>query len=159
MPRKPLQLSDRCDPVSPTVPALQLELHHPAPRSLLCMDASFCVLRCRVLRRAKSPGASIMEQDAPRLQPPLTLLCHPGRRFSAGERWRLRVGMGGDLVAIGTTPPTLLSLPFPCISCLAVRCVRYRVPPGPTHAALGMRACCVRRSSCGQGGLRGMLTA
>eukprot|EP01049_Picozoa_sp_SAG25_P015950 SAG25_NODE_3439_length_1082_cov_21.683622_2_plen_27_part_01 len=27
--------------------------------------------------------------------------------------------MGGDLVAIGTTPPTLLSLPFPCISCLA----------------------------------------
>jgi hypothetical protein len=107
----------------------------------------------------KSPGASIMEQDAPRLQPPLTLLCHPGRRFSAGERWRLRVGMGGDLVAIGTTPPTLLSLPFPCISCLAVRCVRYRVPPGPTHAALGMRACCVRRSGCGQGGLRGMLTA
>ena len=91
--------------------------------------------------------------------PPATTLCHPGRRFSAGERWRLRVGMGGDLVAIGTTPPTLLSLPFPCISCLAVRCVRYRVPPGPTHAALGMRACCVRRSGCGQGGLRGMLTA
>jgi hypothetical protein len=26
-------------------------------------------------------------------------------------------------------------------------------------AALGMRACCVRRSGCGQGGLRGMLTA
>ena len=51
MPRKPLQLSDRCGPVSPTVPALQLELHHPAPRSLLCMDASFCVLRCRVSRR------------------------------------------------------------------------------------------------------------
>ena len=67
--------------------------------------------------------------------------------------------MGGDLVAIGTSPPTLLSLPFPCISCLAVWCVRYRVPPGPTHAALGMRACCVRRSGCGQGGLRGMLTA
>ena len=201
MPQKPLQVSDRCGPVSPTVPALQLELHHPAPRSLLCMDASFCVLRCRVLRRAKfgagvggatrhmdpgtkmrtamvaaaplvhacvrvgvdgnpkSPGASIMEQDAPRLQPPLTLLCHPGRRFSAGERWRLRISMGGDMVAIGATPPTLLSLPFPCISCLAVRCVRYRVPPGPTHAALGMRACCVRRSGCGQGGLRGMLTA
>eukprot|EP01047_Picozoa_sp_COSAG01_P052965 COSAG01_NODE_5627_length_4134_cov_3.733086_6_plen_114_part_00 len=53
MPQKPLQVSDRCGPVSPTVPALQLELHHPAPRSLLCMDASFCVLRCRVLRRAK----------------------------------------------------------------------------------------------------------
>jgi hypothetical protein len=200
-PRKPLELSDRDDPASPTVPALQLELHHPAPRSLLCMDATFCVLRCRVSRRTKliagaggeslpldagtkmwaamilaalleqdrvrvgvdgdpqSPGASRMEQDAPWLQPPLTLLCHPGRRFSAGERWRLRVGMGGDLVAIGTSPPTLLSLPFPCISCLAVRCVRYRVPPGPTHAALGMRACCVRRSSCGQGGLRGMLTA
>jgi hypothetical protein len=52
VPRKPLQLSDRCGPVSPTVPALQLELHHLAPRSLLCMDASFCVLRCRVLRRA-----------------------------------------------------------------------------------------------------------
>jgi hypothetical protein len=52
VPRKPLQLSDRDDPVPPTVPALQLELHHPAPRSLLCMDASFCVLRCRVLRRA-----------------------------------------------------------------------------------------------------------
>ena len=51
MPRKPLELSDRDDPVSPTVPALQLELHHPAPRSLLCMDASFCVLRCRVSRR------------------------------------------------------------------------------------------------------------
>ena len=54
VPRKPLQLSDRCGPVSLMVPALQLELHHPAPRSLLCMDASFCVLRCRVLRRAKS---------------------------------------------------------------------------------------------------------
>jgi hypothetical protein len=51
VPRKPLELSDRDDPVSPTVPALQLELHHPAPRSLLCMDASFCVLRCRVSRR------------------------------------------------------------------------------------------------------------
>ena len=112
MPRKPLELSDRDDPASPTVAALQLELHHPAPRSLLCMDASFCVLRCRVSRRTKliagaggeslpldagakmwaamilaalleqdrvrvgvdgdpqSPGASRMEQDAPRLQPP-----------------------------------------------------------------------------------------
>jgi hypothetical protein len=107
----------------------------------------------------KSPGASIMEQDAPRLQPPLTLLCHPGRRFSAGERWRLRVGMGGDLVAIGTTPPTLLSLPFPCISCLAVRCVRYPGLRRTTHAALGMRACCVRRSGCRREGLRAVLTA
>jgi hypothetical protein len=53
VPRKPLELSDWDDPASPTVPALQLELHHPAPRSLLCMDASFCVLRCRVLRKAK----------------------------------------------------------------------------------------------------------
>jgi hypothetical protein len=46
--------------------------------------------------------------------------------------------MGGDLVAVGTTPPTLLSLPFPCISCLAVRC---SVCGG---AVLGMR----RRSIC-----------
>jgi hypothetical protein len=67
--------------------------------------------------------------------------------------------MGGELVAIGAPPPALLSLPFSCISCLAVRCVRYRVLPRPTHAALGMRACCVRRSGCGQGGLWGMLTA
>jgi hypothetical protein len=63
--------------------------------------------------------------------------------------------MGGDLVAIGAVPPTLLSLPFPCISCLAVQCVRCWVLPGPTHAALGMRACCVRRSGCGQGGATG----
>ena len=200
-PRKLLELSDRDDPASPTVPALQLELHHHAPRSLLCMDATFCVLRCRVSRRTKliagaggeslpldagtkmwaamilaalleqdrvrvgvdgdpqSPGASRMEQDAPWLQPPLTLLCHPGRRFSAGERWRLRVGMGGDLVAIGTSPPTLLSLPFPCISCLAVRCVRYPGLRRTTHAALGMRACCVRRSGCRREGLRAVLTA
>ena len=34
MPRKPLQLSDRDDPVSPTVPALQLELHHLALRGV-----------------------------------------------------------------------------------------------------------------------------
>jgi hypothetical protein len=68
----------------------------------------------------QSPGASIMEQDAPRLQPPLTLLCHPGRRFSAGERWRLRVGMGGDLVAIGAVPPTICLFLF--LASLAWRC-------------------------------------
>ena len=67
--------------------------------------------------------------------------------------------MGGDLVAIGTTPPTLLSLPFPCISCLAVRCVRYPGLRRTTHAALGMRACCVRRSGCRREGLRAVLTA
>eukprot|EP01049_Picozoa_sp_SAG25_P006058 SAG25_NODE_437_length_8033_cov_16.194199_7_plen_151_part_00 len=37
MPRKPLELSDRDDPVSPTVPALQLELHHPAPPPQKCL--------------------------------------------------------------------------------------------------------------------------
>ena len=54
-------------------------------------------------------------------------------------------------------PPYHLSLPFPCISCLAVRCVRYPGLRRTTHAALGMRACCVRRSGCEQGGLRVVL--
>ena len=98
----------------------------------------------------------------PAVAPPATALWHPGRRFSAGGRRRLRISIGGDLAAIAVIPPPHLSLPFPCISCLAVCVCGYlgtRGLPAPTHAALDVRACCVRRSGCEQGGLHTMLSA
>ena len=93
---------------------------------------------------------------------PVTALCHPGRQFSAGGRRRLWICTGGDVVAIAVIPPPHLSLPFPCISCLAVCVCGYLGTwglPAPTHAALDTRACCVRRSGCEQGGLRVVLAA
>jgi hypothetical protein len=116
VPRKPLELSDRDDPVSPTVPALQLELHHPAPRSLLCMDASFCVLRCRVLRRAKiiagaggesrhmDPGTKM--RTAMDLAAPLVhyMRTRRRRRRSAKSR-RLHNGAGCAPAAAPPDPP------------------------------------------------------
>jgi hypothetical protein len=56
------------------------------------------------------------------------------------------ISIGGDLAAIAVIPPPHLSLPFPCISCLAVCVCGYPGLRQTTHAALGMRACCVRRS-------------
>jgi hypothetical protein len=93
---------------------------------------------------------------------PATAMCHPGRLFSADGRRRLRISIGGDVVAIAVIPPPHMSLLFPCISCLAVCVCGYpgtRGLPAPTHAALDTRACCVRRSGCEQGGLHTMLAA
>eukprot|EP01049_Picozoa_sp_SAG25_P002840 SAG25_NODE_154_length_13563_cov_44.588978_19_plen_199_part_00 len=97
--------------------------------------------------------------STPAAAPPATTLCHPGRLFSADGRRRLRISIGGDLAAIAAIPPPHLSLPFPCISCLAVCVCGYPGLPAPTHAALGMRACCVRRSGCRREGLQAVLTA
>ena len=97
--------------------------------------------------------------STPAAAPPATTLCHPGRRFSADGRRRLRISIGGDLAAIAVIPPPHLSLLFPCISCLVVWCVWYPGLRWTTHAALGMRACCVRRSGCRREGLRAVLTA
>jgi hypothetical protein len=95
----------------------------------------------------------------PAAAPPATTLWHPGRRFSADGRRGLRISIGGDLAAIAVIPPPHLSLPFPCISCLAVYVCGYPGLRRTTHAALGMRACCVRRSGCRREGLRAVLTA
>jgi hypothetical protein len=97
--------------------------------------------------------------STPAAAPPATALWHPGRRFSAGGRRRHRISIGGDLAAIAAIPPPHLSLPVPCISCLAVCVCGYPGLPAPTHAALDTRACCVRRSGCEQGGLHTMLAA
>eukprot|EP01047_Picozoa_sp_COSAG01_P006620 COSAG01_NODE_242_length_20582_cov_314.397256_15_plen_387_part_00 len=66
--------------------------------------------------------------STPAAAPPATTLCHPGRLFSADGRRRLRISIGGDVVAIAVIPPPYLSLLFPCISCLAV--CATRVPGG-----------------------------
>ena len=159
MPQKPLQVSDRCGPVSPTVPALQLELHHPAPRSLLCMDASFCVLRCRVLRRAKKSrrlhnGAGCAPAAAP-LDPPV-----PSREAIFGRRAVEASGWDGRRPGGYRRRP-----PYPSVSSFSLHLLlggAVCAVPGTARAySCGARYACLLRAQVWlwTGGLRGMLTA